>query len=85
MWSVQDAKSKLSEILRLARAGEPQTIGRHDPCVVISASDFAASAPATHLGRFLVESAPAGAALTLPPRASRRGDPFVDEDAEAQT
>ena len=39
-WSVADAKAKLSEILRLARAGEPQTIGTEDACVVVSAAYF---------------------------------------------
>ena len=81
MWSVQDAKSKLSEILRLARAGEPQTIGVHEPCVVVSAAALNATALPLHLGRFLVDSAPSGAALRLPARATRRGNPF-DEAAE---
>lgn len=78
MWSVQDAKSKLSEILRLARAGEPQTIGVNDPCVVVSAASLSVSALPLHLGRFLVDSAPSGPALKLPTRASRRGNPFAD-------
>jgi prevent-host-death family protein len=81
MWSVQEAKSKLSEVLRLARAGEPQTIGMHEPCVVVSAATLSASALPLHLGRFLVDSAPRGAAMKLPTRASRRGNPF-DEGAE---
>jgi len=78
MWSVQDAKSKLSEVLRLARAGEPQIIGKLDPCVVVSAADLQASAPPRHLGRFLVESAPAGSAMREAGRASHRGDPFAE-------
>lgn len=37
-WTVQDAKAQLSELLRRARAGEPQRIGMTDEaCVVISA------------------------------------------------
>jgi prevent-host-death family protein len=77
-WSVADAKAKLSEILRLARAGEPQVIGSDDPCVVISAAAFEELQQPLHLGRFLLETAPRGAELELPPRESDRGDPFAD-------
>ena len=40
MWSVADAKAQLSEVLRRARAGEPQFIGTQEPCVVISAQAY---------------------------------------------
>lgn len=79
-WSVVEAKAKLSEILRLARAGEPQTIGTEDACVVVSAAQFEQHLRPEHLGRFLVESAPRGYELELPSRDSRRGDPFAFED-----
>jgi len=78
VWSVAEAKAKLSEILRLARAGEPQTIGSEDPCVVISAGQFERLWQPRHLGRFLIETAPRGTELELPPRGSDRGDPFAD-------
>ncbi len=78
MWSVQEAKSKLSEILRRARAGEPQVIGAHDPCVVVSEADFARLHQTVSLGEFLVDSAPRGEPLLLPSRQSRRGDPLAD-------
>jgi prevent-host-death family protein len=78
MWSVQDAKSRLSEVLRRARAGEPQTIGTQEPCVVLSADDYAKSTGRIHLGRFLIESAPRGEELDIRPCRSRRGDPFRD-------
>jgi prevent-host-death family protein len=68
MWSVRTAKARLSEIMRLARAGEPQFIGLRDPCVVISAKSFERAHPKKHLGRWLVESAPRGAPIELPPR-----------------
>jgi len=78
VWSVSEAKAKLSEILRLARAGEPQTIGNDDPCVVISTAQYDHFRQSQDLGRFLVESAPRGVELELPPRADHRGDPFAD-------
>jgi prevent-host-death family protein len=83
-WSVAEAKGKLSEILRRAREGEPQTIGAEDPCVVVSASDFQKYWRSEHLGKFLVESAPRGCEFELPSRAGDRGDPFApDKDERA--
>ena len=76
-WTVQEAKAQLSELLRRARAGEPQRIGITDACVVVSEKDWAALHP-SDLGAWLVKSAPRGEDITLPPRGSRRGDPFVD-------
>jgi prevent-host-death family protein len=83
MWSVQEAKAKLSEVLRRARAGEPQTIGAQDPCVVVSEAAFERAQGTVHLGRFLIESAPKGAAIEIPSRKSRRGDPFANEDSSS--
>lgn len=81
MWSVQEAKAKLSEVLRLAREGHPQVIGTKDPCVVVSARDFVPKQPEVHLGRWLVENAPRGADIELPSRHdSTREIPFADED-----
>lgn len=77
-WSVFEAKAKLSEILRLARAGEPQTIGSEEPCMVISADQFEQLPQRQHLGKFLIETAPRGVELELPPRGSDRPDPFAD-------
>jgi prevent-host-death family protein len=78
MWSVPLAKAKLSEILRRARAGEPQVIGAHDPCVVISADEYRRLKEPKHLGRFLVETAPRAGELEAPSRASQRKTPFSD-------
>jgi hypothetical protein len=75
-WSVQNAKAKLSKVLALARAGEPQRIGLEDSCVVVSASVWAERAGAD-LGAWLVDSAPRGAPLEEAARTSRRGDPFA--------
>ena len=78
-WTVQDAKAQLSELLRRARAGEPQRIGlTEDACVVISAKAWEALHPST-LGSWLVDSAPAGEALELPARRSHRPDPLASD------
>jgi hypothetical protein len=78
-WTVQNAKSQLSEILRRARAGEPQRIGVTDACIVVSESDWAAF-QASDLGLWLVETAPKGSPIDLPSRGSRRGNPFEDQE-----
>jgi prevent-host-death family protein len=80
MWTVPQAKSRLSEVLRRARAGEPQFIGAKDQCVIISAEEYQRLKPSIHYGRFLLESVPRGADLALPPRGTDRGDPFADDD-----
>jgi prevent-host-death family protein len=77
-WSVQDAKARLSEVLRRARAGEPQRIGTKDSCVVVSAEDWASLRGAS-LGAWLVETAPHGEPLDVAPRTTKRGDPFAEE------
>ena len=74
-WTVQEAKAHLSEILRRARAGEPQRIGLADGCVVVAARDWA-DLSATGLGGWLVASAPRGEPLPDVPRTGHRGDPF---------
>jgi prevent-host-death family protein len=79
-WTVVEAKARLSEILRLARAGQPQTIGTEDACVVVSATQFEQSLQSGHLGRYLIESAPRGFELELPSRSHDRGSPFDDVD-----
>ena len=76
-WTVQDAKAQLSELLRRARAGAPQRIGTADPCVLVSEKEWRNAQP-KHLGRWLVETAPRGADLELPPRRTHRRDPFED-------
>jgi prevent-host-death family protein len=81
MWTVPQAKSHLSEVLRKARSGEPQFIGLKEQCVVISVEEYERLKPPVHYGRFLLETAPRGEDIELPPRHSTRGDPFADDAA----
>ncbi len=76
-WTVQAAKAQLSELLRRARAGEPQQIGVSDVCVLVSEKEWAAL-NASNLGVWLAENAPRGAEMAAPTRGSRRGDPFAE-------
>ncbi len=75
MWSVAKAKAELSEILRRARAGEPQVIGAQDPCVVVSAKTYD-EAIAPHDGRWLAEVARrVNLDISLPDRSEDRETP----------
>ena len=78
-WSVSDAKSHLSEVLRRAREGAPQRIGIRDACIVISEANWR-ELQGKELGAWLVRSAPRGETLELPSRESSRPVPFDDED-----
>ncbi len=81
-WTVQDAKAHLSELLRRARAGVPQRVGTTDAaCVIVSARAWESLHPSA-LGSWLVDNAPAGKALELPGRRSRRPDPFASGKTE---
>jgi len=75
MWSVAKAKAELSEILRRARAGEPQVIGAQNPCVVVSAETYE-EAMSPHDGRWLAEVAGrVGFDIPLPKRDEDRAAP----------
>ena len=86
MWTVQNAKAKLSEVLRLAKAGEPQIIGAANPCVLLSMEEYrrltgkGAEAEPVPLGRWLVENAPRGLEIELPSREDNRPIPFTEDD-----
>jgi prevent-host-death family protein len=60
---VQEAKAKLSEVLRRAREEGPQLIGTQHPCVVVPLESWEEKSGAREpLGRWLVRTAPRGAA-----------------------
>jgi prevent-host-death family protein len=74
MWSIVDAKSQLSEILRRARAGQPQVIGTQKPCVIVSVEDYEANFT-DHDGAWLLKhAAQIGTEINLPPRSTDRAD-----------
>ncbi|MBV1703484.1 MAG: type II toxin-antitoxin system prevent-host-death family antitoxin [Hyphomicrobiales bacterium] len=81
MWTVQDAKAKLSQVLQRARAGEAQVIGAQNPCVVISMDEYEKLSGGTtgeHMGRWLVENLSGLGEIELPSRREDRPSPFAD-------
>ena len=69
VWTVAEAKSRLSEVLRRASEVGPQQIGKQRPHVVVPLDEWLARAgPAPGFGEWLVENAPRGAEIELPSR-----------------
>ena len=87
MWTVQEAKAKLSRVMQMAIDGEPQVIGAKGQCVLISADEYKrlkALEEEPHLGRWLVERLRGLGEIELPSRKDHRPIPFADwpdEDA----
>ena len=83
VWTVAEAKAKLSEILRLAEEEGPQRIGTRKSFVVVPASLWEEKTrPRKPLGQWLVENLPRGTNLEVPDRSSNRKIPFVDDTDE---
>ena len=83
VWTVAEAKAKLSEVLRLAETEGPQRIGARKHFVVVPESVWRALSPERKpLGRWLIENMPRGTNLEIPDRGSTRKVPFIDEDDE---
>ena len=84
VWTVAEAKARLSEILRLAETEGPQRIGKRSSFVVVPERVWQEHAPPERmpLGKWLVENMPRGTNLEIPDgaRESRREIPFVDWD-----
>ncbi len=83
VWTVAEAKARLSEILRLAESEGPQRIGTRRPFVVVPADSwYAKTHPPKPLGQWLVENVPRGTNLEIPERhvGTHREIPFDDWD-----
>ncbi len=81
MWTVQEAKAKLSQVLQQARSGEAQVIGAQNPCVVISLDEYTrltAREAEPHPGKWLVQNLAGLGEIELPPRGDNRPVPFAD-------
>ena len=84
VWTVAEAKARLSEILRLAEEEGPQHIGTRKPFVVVPAQAWIDKAsPRKPLGQWLVDNMPRGIELELPSRREpKREIPFVIREDE---
>ena len=83
VWTVAEAKARLSEVLRLAEEEGPQRIGIRKPFVVVPAKAWEEKTrPRKPLGQWLIENVPRGANLEAPERISHRPIPFIDETGE---
>ena len=85
VWTVAEAKARLSHILRCAESEGPQRIGTRKTFVVVPEAvwkQHAEPEPEAHLGRWLLENMPRGYELELPDRRSSRATPFIDDAAE---
>lgn len=81
IWTVAQAKGRLSEILRLAETEGPQHIGVRRSFVVVPAATWYEKAPPRQpLGKWLIENAPRGLNLDIPnDRRSAREVPFSEQ------
>ena len=93
IWTVAEAKARLSEILRFSEEEGPQRIGTRKSFVVVPESVWKGrngeagpekkeedSAPRKPLGQWLVENMPCGTDLEIPDRKmdKDRPIPFID-------
>lgn len=84
VWTVDEAKARLPELLRLAETEGPQVIRARSPFIVQPESlPQSKHAPQSKpLGKWLIENVPRGANFDTPrDRHSKRPIPFVDADA----
>lgn len=82
VWTVAEAKAKLSEILMLAETEGPQRIGVRKSFILIPAKLWQAKeSPKKPMGQWLLENMPRGTNLPVPDRREPgREIPFIDEN-----
>lgn len=81
IWTVVEAKARLSEILRLVEQEGPQHIGTKKTFVIIPADAwYAKMPPRKPMGQWLVDNMPRGINLDIPNRhESEREIPFITQ------
>ena len=84
IWTISQAKARLSEILRLAETEGPQHIGVRRTFVVVPANVWREkNQPRQSMGRWLVENMPRGIDLDIQTdRKSGRKIPFAVDEIE---
>ena len=80
VWTVSEAKTHLSEILRRAEEEGPQQIGKRRQFVVVPAKQWnAMSKPQKPMGQWLIDNMPRGGNLDSNfDRSSNREIPFIN-------
>jgi prevent-host-death family protein len=86
VWTVAEAKSRLSEVLRRARDLGPQRIGTRTQYVVVAAEEWdAMTRSRPPIGTWLVQNIPRHTALEPPERGDPpRPIPFVGEEVGSE-
>lgn len=84
VWSVEEARENLPEILRLAEEDGPQRIGDSKIFTLAPEPEQSSELPTRKsLGQWLVENTPRGTNLEIPSRReSGREIPFINETDE---
>ena len=84
VWTVAEAKAKLSEILMLAETEGPQRIGVRKSFILIPAKLWQAKeSPKKPMGQWLLENMSRTGELEIPRnRESKRKIPFIEDDEE---
>ncbi len=79
VWTVAEAKARLSEVLRRSETEGPQRIGARKAFVVVPAETWQAHiAPRKSMGQWLIDNVPRGTDLKIPDRREPgRAIPFV--------
>ena len=85
VWTIAEAKARLSEILRLAEEQGPQQVGLKNTFVIVPKEDWSPSRPPPmSLGEGIIKFMPRGTNLEIPSRkdGGERKIPFIDYDTE---